>query len=127
MVSYKLDLPRTMEVHNVFHSSLLKPWVRRPGEPLHPSPIIVDGEVEWEVECLVDKREKEFAAKKGTKHHPEKTRRKRVEYLIKWKGFDAAHNEWKTEAELRRCCNKLVDAYDNRVLPLHPPKRRKRR
>jgi Integrase zinc binding domain/Chromo (CHRromatin Organisation MOdifier) domain len=112
-VSYRLDLPPTMRVHNVFHASLLKAWKHRPGESLHPSPIIVDEQEEWVVERLEDRRIKTYATRKK-KHTVDKIRHTRVEYLVKWEGFDLSYNEWITESELRRHCNDMVDAFDRR-------------
>jgi len=37
----------------------------------HPPPIVIDGELEWEVEEILDSR----------------WHRKRFQYLIKWKGY----------------------------------------
>jgi hypothetical protein len=112
-VSYRLELPPTMRVHNVFHASLLKTWKHRPGEPLHPSPILIDEQEEWVVERLEDRRVKTYATRKK-KHSADKMRHTRVEYLVKWQGFDLSYNEWIPESELRRHCNDMVDAYDRR-------------
>ena len=45
-----------------------------------PPPDLVDGEEEYEVERVVDSR-----------HH---SRRKTLQYLIKWKGYPDSDNEW---------------------------------
>jgi hypothetical protein len=41
--------------------------------------------LEWEVETIVDSKEV-----KGATH-----------YLVKWKGFDSAHNTWEPKSTLR--------------------------
>jgi hypothetical protein len=111
-VAFRLELPRTMRVHNVFHASLLKPFISRPGEEYHPPPIEVDDLEEYEVEDLVDrrcKRHRTVKNKHGTKHSH------RYEYLVRWHGYGPEHDEWLTEAELSRNCKELIEAYDARV------------
>jgi hypothetical protein len=73
--AYQPDLPATMDVHPVFHVSLLEPtrWDPLPGQQLPPpEPIVVDGESEYEVEEVVDSR----------------VFRRQLQYLIKWRGWD---------------------------------------
>ncbi|KAL2913157.1 hypothetical protein HK105_207398 [Polyrhizophydium stewartii] len=53
------SLPADWGIHNVFHASLLSPYVENtiPGrvqEP--PPPAIIDDEEEWEVEEILDSR-----------------------------------------------------------------------
>ena len=74
--AYKLELPPTMKVHPVFHVSLLEPVATDPlpGQVQPPPPpVIVDGDLEWEVEEILDSRRK---PKKGGK----------LQYYVKWYG-----------------------------------------
>ncbi len=57
--SYKLKLPETMRVHDVFHPGLLRPAADDPlpgqkNEP--PGPIVVNDEDEWEIDDILDSR-----------------------------------------------------------------------
>ena len=57
--AYKLDLPPTMRIHPVFHVSLLEPVASDPlpgQENIPPPPIIVDGELEFQVDEILDAR-----------------------------------------------------------------------
>ncbi len=57
--SYKLELPETMRIHDVFHSGLLRPAVddSLPGQKNEPSgPIVVNDEDEWEIDDILDSR-----------------------------------------------------------------------
>ena len=70
-----------MKVHDVFHISLLEPYVpntlpRRVEEP--PPPAIVDGEPEYEVEEILDLR----------------IFRRKLQYLVSWKGYDISEWSW---------------------------------
>lgn len=78
--AYRLQLPASMSrVHPVFHPVLLQPV---PHDPLPgqrsqpPPPIVLNDEEEYEVRQVLDSRYNR--------------RRKRLEYLIQWKGYDQA-------------------------------------
>ena len=80
-VSYRLKLPVTWKIHNVFHTSLLTPYKETPtnGQRYQePVPELVDGQPEWEVERILGARK----------------RRNQLQYLVRWKGFSEAHNSW---------------------------------
>jgi hypothetical protein len=74
--AYKLDLPPSIQLHPVFHISLLKP-AEPNSEPIPghiqppPPPVIIDNEEEWELEEIVDS------------HHY----RNQLRYQVKWTGF----------------------------------------
>ena len=72
--SYKLELPKTMGIHPVFHVSLLfvkpKDDFHRENTPLPPI-VTPEGEEEYEVEKILDSK------KKGRK----------ILYLVQWKGY----------------------------------------
>jgi transposase InsO family protein len=72
---YRLELHDSMQVHPVFHVSLLElaaqnplPGQRQPAPP----PVEIDGEQEWYVDRILDSR----------------TKRRRLQYLVKWTGYD---------------------------------------
>ncbi len=57
--SYKLKLPESMRVHDVFHPDLLRPAADDPlpgqkNEP--PGPIVVKDEDEWEIDDILNSR-----------------------------------------------------------------------
>jgi len=84
-VSAQLDLPKGLRWHNVFHASLLRHY--KEGGPITAAPIpeIIDGELEWEVETILDHR----------------SGRPGKEYLIRWKGFTSDEDTWEPEANLK--------------------------
>src|SRR6266705_3568759 len=59
-----------------------------------PPPDVVDGEKEWEVKEIV-----------GSRHHG---RWKKLQYLIRWEGYSAAHDSWEP-AEGIRALNLIRD------------------
>jgi hypothetical protein len=82
-VAYQLDLPPSWKIHNVFHATLLSPY-KETEEHGHnfpePPPDLINGEEEWEVECIV-----------GMRHFG---RNKKLQYRVRWKGYSEAHNIW---------------------------------
>jgi len=69
---------------------------REPRPP--PPPIIVDGELEWKVEEVLDSR----------------WHRRRFQFLIKWKGFSREHNFWEVASDVK--APDLVTEYYRRHL-----------
>src|SRR5271170_627005 len=82
-VNYRLKLPTQWSIHPVFHIDLLTPYHETAlhGENFqHPPPDLVEGEEEYEVEKILDSRR--FG------------RRRKLQYLIKWKGYSDLDNQW---------------------------------
>jgi hypothetical protein len=80
---YRVELPKQWKIHNVFHADLITPYKET---ELHspnftrPPPDLIDGEEEYEVEKILDMKQKG----RGRKTH----------YLIKWKGYPTSDNSW---------------------------------
>ncbi len=82
-VTYRLELPTNWRIHNVFHMSLLTPYHETPAHGpnfTQPPPDLIDGEEEYEVERIVA--------------HQHFGRSKRLQYLLKWKGYPESDNTW---------------------------------
>ena len=82
-VTYRLRLPPTWNIHDIFHASLLTPYKKTEQHGpnfLEPPPEIIEGELEWEVERILQKRT--FG------------RWKKKQYLVQWKGYSPAHDLW---------------------------------
>ncbi|KAJ9528726.1 hypothetical protein QJQ45_020662 [Haematococcus lacustris] len=85
--AYRLELPPTMsKLHPVFHVSLLKKYTGSQG--FHPPPVLewLEDAPHYEVHSLLKHRQVRF--------------KKRMEYLVKWTGYDDTYNTWEPEANL---------------------------
>jgi len=54
-----LELPHQWKIHNVFHASLLTPYIEMELHGLNypePPPDVIEGEPEFEIEQIVDSR-----------------------------------------------------------------------
>ncbi len=93
-VSVQLDLPQGLRWHNVFHASLVRHYKQGGNIQAAPIPIVINGELEWEVESIV-------AHRPAHRSH---------EYLIRWKGFTSDEDTWEPESHLTNCPN-ILNAY----------------
>ena len=82
-VNYCLQLPTQWSIHPVFHTDLLTPYRETPTHGRNyqcPPPELVGREEEYEVEKILDQRH--FG------------RRRKLQYLVKWKGYSDSENQW---------------------------------
>jgi hypothetical protein len=89
-VAYQLALPPTLNIHNVFHASLLRPYHETDAHGpnyTRPPPELIDGEEEFEVEHI--------------KQHCYHGRKKALQYLIKWEGYPSSNNTWEPESNVQ--------------------------
>ena len=103
--AYELDLPPQLQIHPVLNISRLKAY--HDGQRLFPSrvppdsrppPEVIqeDGAAVFEVESIL--------AKRGTD-------RRRVEYLVKWKGYPVWEATWEPISSLKQA-NQIVRAFE---------------
>ncbi|ESK82836.1 hypothetical protein Moror_12253 [Moniliophthora roreri MCA 2997] len=95
-VTYKLALPEQWKVHPVFHASLLSPYKRNEVHGrnfLKPPPDLVEGQEEHEIEAIIG-------------HTP---KRKPQRFLVSWKGYPLAENEWLWEEDFEHAKETLAD------------------
>jgi hypothetical protein len=88
-VASQLDLPMSWNIHPVFHNSLLTPYVETNAHGpnfTRPPPDLINREAEYEVEAI--------------RSHRYFGKNKRLQYLLKWKGYPEADNTWESEDQL---------------------------
>jgi len=88
-VAYKLELPSTWKIHDVFHASLLTPYKETDQHGpnfIKPPPDILEGQSKWEVKKIL--KERSFG------------RWKKKQYLMHWKGYSPAHDSWTNSEDL---------------------------
>ncbi|KAF8752081.1 hypothetical protein RHS01_08076 [Rhizoctonia solani] len=81
--AYRLKLPATLKIHNVFYVGLLSKSHKSPSQPFpdQPPPETIEGEEEYEVEQILDSKRQQG----------------KWFYLIKWKGYGPEDNSWEPE------------------------------
>jgi Chromo (CHRromatin Organisation MOdifier) domain len=88
LVVIQLQLPNHWKIHNVFHTSLIAPYMETAeyGPNFEQPPLeLIEGEPEYEVEQVL-----------ATRHHGWKE----LQYLLKWKGYPAAQNSWEPASNI---------------------------
>jgi Chromo (CHRromatin Organisation MOdifier) domain len=88
-VTSQLSLPMSWNIHPVFHNSLLTPFIETSAHGpnfTRPPPDLINGEAEYEVEAI--------------RSHRHFGKNKRLQYLLKWKGYPEADNTWESEDQL---------------------------
>src|SRR5712672_2740680 len=110
-VAFQLELPPSWRIHDVFHASLLTSFRETAAHGPNysrPPPDLIDEDPEYEVETIIN--------------HCFFGQRRRLQYLIKWKGYPHSDNTWEPSENLH--ADGLVKAY-HRKHPLEHKSQRK--
>lgn len=103
--SYTLELPPRSRIHPTFHVSQLKAFIpnnahmfplRKYNEP--QGVLTSDGQVEHVIEKITDER----------------VFRGRLQYYVRWKGFDPSHDEWLDRTDLED--NQALDVWEKELI-----------
>jgi chromodomain-containing protein len=84
LVTYRLKLPATWRIHDVFHATLLRPYKENEvyGNNFpEPTPELLEGEEVYEVEAILNHQ----------KHG------RGYQYFVKWQGYPISDASWEPE------------------------------
>ena len=108
-VAYRLALPASMKrIHPVFHVSKLALYKEGGRVQPPPPPIELEGELEYTVENILDKRVRRVRNKQ------------RTEYLVKWAGYGHEHNSWEPERNMTNCAE-ILQTFENQYTKHNHP------
>jgi hypothetical protein len=97
-LDYRIELPPTMDLHNVFHADrLTRATINETYEKLpQTDPIEIDGNFEFEVEKIL---------------HSKHNRRysNGILYLVQWKGYRPGGNTWEGIKNLKHAKKAITD------------------
>lgn len=111
--AYRLRLPPTYRMHNVFHVSLLRRYLHRKDEPQDNvlAPELDDqGEEVWQIEKILARRRNQG----------------RKEYLVKWEGWSNEWNQWEPMENLEGATEAIQEFEDETKLRGRETSQRKR-
>ncbi|KAG8795051.1 hypothetical protein FRC12_018602 [Ceratobasidium sp. 428] len=95
--AYRLKIPKSMQIHPVFHTSrlaLVKDDSIPGRKPKPVPPVNVKGDVHYEIEKILNSR----------------IYRRQLQYLVRWKGHDPSADSWEPAEEMssaRRVVNEF--------------------
>ena len=116
-LAYRLELTPQMRIHDVFHVSLLEPYLEDKLEGRvqeAPLPEVVEGEEEWEVKEVLDSR----------------VSRGKLLYLVDWEGFGPEDRTWEPVEHVTHATDAVAEfhrRYPHRPSPQDIPVRGQRR
>ena len=94
----------------MFHTSLLEPHRANPFQQrpiIRPLPEEVDGELEYEVEAVLQSEIRTTRRRQGARHRTVRT----LYFLIKWKGYPEDECTWKPGTSLEELPELVEEFY----------------
>ena len=89
--AFRLKLPASMRLHNVFHVSLLEPYREDGSYQPPPATVFIDGDIRYDVAEVLDAR----------------STGSRRQFLVRWEGYGPEHDTWEDEKNLANCMDKV--------------------
>ena len=104
MLGY-IILPENWKIHDTFHDHVSQLAEYHSSVSYQPPPPaqLLEGELEYEVDCIVDHRIKSPSAKG----------RPSSEYLVQWTGMDSDLYTWEPERNLKNSSQTVLRYWDN--------------
>lgn len=104
--AYRLKLPPTMKIHDVFHVSMLEKVTKDNfnREPVPLPPVVVEGEEQYEVEEILNSR----------------MFNRRFEYLVRWKGYGLGEASWEPSTNVQNAKEEIERFHEKNPLALKP-------
>jgi hypothetical protein len=91
-VTMQVDLPNKLRMHDVFHVSLLRPYVEGKSPRSPRIPVVLAGEHEFVVDKIVQYDFIKVSSKKT-----------QIECLVRWQGYTDEHDTWEIMDSLHNC------------------------
>ncbi|KAJ9518014.1 hypothetical protein QJQ45_004306 [Haematococcus lacustris] len=99
-VAFRIKLPETFKIHDVFHVSKLKPFLAGPGMMVPPPPLEEGDGLYFTVNHLLQHR---------------KNKQGKDEYLVRWSGYGPEHDTWEPASNLKKA---TIQEYKDNLKPL---------